>query len=73
MASPARVARPAARLQGREVLPIEALSPLPVLKGEARQERSPDQALGYELSGNQALFKGDLKLVQSVPPIDDNP
>ncbi len=27
--------------------------------------------LGYELSGNQALFKGDLKLVKNAPPIGD--
>ena len=68
----AQVARPTARHQGREVLPLDGLSLLPVLKGEARQVRSPDQPLGYELSGNQALFKGDLKLVRNRPPLGDN-
>jgi arylsulfatase/uncharacterized sulfatase len=27
--------------------------------------------MGYELSGNQALFKGDLKLIKNIPPIGD--
>jgi hypothetical protein len=31
-----------------------------------RQVRPPDQPLGYELSGNKALFKGDLKLVRNA-------
>ena len=54
------------------MLALDGFSLLPVLKGEARQVRSPDQPLGYELSGNQALFKGDLKLVKNTPPIGDN-
>ena len=68
----AQVPRPGATHQGRAVLSIEGLSLLPVLKGLAQQVRSPDQPLGYELSGNQALFKGDLKLVKNAPPIGDN-
>ena len=27
--------------------------------------------MGYELSGNQALFKGDLKLIRNIPPLGD--
>jgi hypothetical protein len=30
-----------------------------------------DKAIGYELSGNSALFKGDLKLVLNLPPAGD--
>ena len=30
-----------------------------------------DQAVGYELSGNSALFKGALKLVKNIPPVGD--
>ena len=67
----AQVPRPAARWREREVLPLEGFSLLPLLKGEAVQVRSPEQPLGYELLGNQALFKGELKLVKNVPPIGD--
>ena len=67
----ARVARPGATYQGRAVLPIEGLSLVPVLMGQAQRARFPDQPLGDELSGNEALFKGDLKLVRNVPPIGD--
>ncbi len=68
----AHVPRPGAMFQGREVLPIEGVSLLPVLKGEAQRVRAADRFLGYELSGNQALFKDDLKLVKNGPPIGDD-
>jgi len=67
----AQVPLPTARYQERDVLPVQGLSLLPVLMGQALQVRGPDQPLGYELSGNQALFKGDLKLVKNLQPIGD--
>lgn len=30
-----------------------------------------DAPLGYELSGNAALFRGDYKLVKNLPPLGD--
>jgi arylsulfatase/uncharacterized sulfatase len=33
--------------------------------GRKKHARPPDEAVGYELMGNAALFRGDLKLVQS--------
>ncbi|MEY3144438.1 MAG: hypothetical protein RL342_109, partial [Pseudomonadota bacterium] len=33
--------------------------------------RSPDEPLGYELSGNVALFLGDLKLTKDAPPVSN--
>lgn len=54
--------------------PIEALtgrSLLPVLTGTAQQTHPADEAIGHELSGNQALFKGDLKPVLNLPPVGD--
>jgi hypothetical protein len=33
--------------------------------------RSASETLGYELSGNKALFRGDLKLVSNLAPVGD--
>jgi arylsulfatase/uncharacterized sulfatase len=33
--------------------------------------RTDDEPVGYELAGNKALFKGDLKLVLNTAPIGD--
>lgn len=59
------------RHQEREVEPITGRTLLPVLRGQAERVYPPDQAVGYELSGNQALFKGDLKLLRNIPPVGD--
>lgn len=40
----------------------------PVLNGTASAVYGPDDAVGIEVSGNAALFKGDLKLVRNLPP-----
>ena len=42
-----------------------------MLQGSATAVRGSDQPLGYELSGNAALFKGSLKLVRNMPPLGD--
>jgi arylsulfatase/uncharacterized sulfatase len=42
-----------------------------VLRGEAERVRAPDEAVGYELAGNAALFRGELKLVRNLPPVGD--
>jgi arylsulfatase/uncharacterized sulfatase len=44
---------------------------LPVLQGAVEHHRPIDEPLGYELAGNAALFKGDLKLVRNLPPVGD--
>jgi len=67
----AGVARPGTTYQGRPVEPLTGTSLLPVLTGTAGPVHGPDEAIGYELSGNQALFKGDLKLVKNLPPLGD--
>jgi len=43
----------------------------PVLRGEAERTHAPDATIGVEVSGNAALFKGDLKLVRNLPPWGD--
>ncbi|TDP63485.1 arylsulfatase [Roseateles toxinivorans] len=67
----AGVARPGTTYQGRPVEPLTGTSLLPALTGAAGPVHGPDEPIGYELSGNQALFKGDLKLVKNLPPLGD--
>ena len=67
----AQVARPEGTYNGRKIELLTGTSLLPVLKGEVPRVHAPDEAIGYELSGNQALFKGDLKLVKNIPPVGD--
>lgn len=57
--------------QGQPIEPPSGRSLLPVLADPTQRVRRPDEALGYELAGNKALFKGDLKLVLNRPPIGD--
>ena len=68
----AQVAKPGASYQGRAIEPMTGRSLLPVLTGAAPGNRGPGDAIGYELSGNAALFKGDMKLVKNLPPVGDN-
>lgn len=56
---------------GREVERITGTSLLPLLLGQADRAHPEDQAIGYELSGNAALFKGDYKLLRNLPPVGD--
>ena len=55
--------------QGRAVEPLIGSSLVPVLRGSAERVHPEDQAIGYELSGSAALFKGDYKLVKSLKPV----
>lgn len=67
----AQVARPNGSYKAQAVEPMTGSSLLPVLKGQAQQVHAADKAIGYELSGNQAVFKGDLKLIKNIPPVGD--
>lgn len=67
----AQLRHPGTRWRGQPVEPLAGRSLLPALRGDPGPIRPPDQPLGYELSGNQALFKGDLKLVRNLPPVGD--
>lgn len=55
--------------QGRRVEPMIGRSLLPALAGTADSVHGEDRPLGYELSGNAALFRGRYKLVKNLPPI----
>ena len=67
----AQVARPGGTYNGRKTEAMIGTSLLPALKGESERVHAADEAIGYELSGNQALFKGDLKLLKNIPPVGD--
>ena len=45
---------------------------LPLIRGEAERVYAEDQAVGYELAGNAALFQGDYKIVFNRGPVGDN-
>lgn len=48
------------RRGGRDVLPVDGNSMLPILMGETRE---PHRQLAWEWSGNRALREGDMKVV----------
>ena len=56
--------------RGRAVEPVTGRSLVPMLKGGAGSVHG-DAPLGYELSGNAALFRGDYKLVRNLAPTGD--
>jgi len=56
---------------GRNVEPMIGSSMLPVLQGKVNAVHAAEQPIGYELSGNAALFKGDYKLLKNLPPVGD--
>ncbi|MEI7443519.1 MAG: arylsulfatase, partial [Burkholderiales bacterium] len=53
------------------VEPLAGRSLLPVLRDPQARLRAPDESIGYELSGNRALYRGDLKLTSSLAPLGD--
>ena len=68
----ARVEHPGKRYQGQPIEGLTGRSLLPVLADPLARVRKPDESIGYELAGNKALFKGDLKLVWNNPPVGDS-
>ncbi|WP_324187660.1 arylsulfatase [Sphingopyxis solisilvae] len=66
----AGVAGHGGRWQGKDVEPVTGRSLVPMLSG-ATDSVHGDTPLGYELSGNAALFRGDYKLVRNLPPTGD--
>jgi arylsulfatase A-like enzyme len=56
--------------KGKPVEPVTGRSLVPMLGGAAGSVHG-DDPLGYELSGNSALFRGDYKLVRNLAPSGD--
>ncbi len=56
--------------QGKAVEPVTGRSLVPMLEGQPGSVHG-DAPIGYELSGNAALFRGDYKLVRNLAPTGD--
>lgn len=54
-----------------EAITMHGRSLAPLLSGASQEIYAPTDAVGFETSGQSALFKGDYKLVRSVPPHGD--
>ena len=67
----ANVNTPPERYAGRKVEPIVGRSLIPLIKGEAERIYSEQDAIGYEVAGNAALFQGDYKIVLNRGPVGD--
>lgn len=67
----AQVPSPGNTYKSQTIEPITGHSLLPALRGEHQPIHAADEPIGYELSGNQALFKGTLKIVMNLPPVGD--
>lgn len=67
----ADVTSPSGTYAGREIEPTTGESLMPLLSGQSREVHAPDEAIGYELAGNAALFKGDHKIVMDRGPVGD--
>ncbi len=59
------------RYRGRPVEPLSGRSLVPLLTGRVDRVHAADEAIGYELAGSAALFKGDFKLVRNLAPLGD--
>jgi len=67
----AGLVHPGTRYKDQAIEPLSGRSLLPVLTGRATAVHPMQAPIGYELSGNAAVFKGRLKLVKNLPPIGD--
>lgn len=59
----------ASPVEGRE--PFAGRSLAPLLSGAADRIYGPDEAIGFEMSGQSALYRGDYKLTRNMPPYGD--
>lgn len=66
------VTAPTQRYGGRPIEPMIGRNLLPLLHGSVERVYSAQDAIGYELAGNAALFQGDYKIVINRGPVGDN-
>lgn len=66
-----RVSAPTERYGGRPVATISGRNLLPLVDGSVDRVRGEDEAVGYELAGNAALFQGNYKIVLNRGPVGD--
>ena len=67
----AQVANPGQMYPGKAIEPLTGRSLLPVLQNPLARVHASDEVIGYELAGNMALYKGDLKIVKNSSPMGD--
>ncbi|MDP4765608.1 MAG: arylsulfatase [Pseudomonadales bacterium] len=63
---------PGASYQGRAIQTLSGKSLVELLAGKVDAVYGADDAVGFELGGNAALFLGDLKLVRNRSPVGDD-
>ena len=63
---------PRGRHGGKPIEPMIGRDLMPVLQGGAERVYGEDDAVGYELAGNAALFQGDYKIVFNRGPLGDD-
>jgi arylsulfatase len=61
----AGASHPGAEFRGRAVEPIQGVSIVPLLKGEATDAHPADFAVGFEVNGQASLHMGDWKIAYS--------
>ncbi|MBL6689477.1 MAG: sulfatase-like hydrolase/transferase [Pseudomonadales bacterium] len=64
----AGVDNPGESYKGKTIHAPDGKSMWSVLTGDAASVHSDDEAVGYELAGSSAVFRGDYKLVQNLAP-----
>jgi len=67
----AQLEAPGTQYRGQQIEALAGSSLVPALRAETGRVHDADKPIGYELSGNRALFKGDLKLLMNLPPLGD--
>ena len=65
----ANISHPGKDYKGREILPMQGISMIPMLSGESNYIHNEDHIEGWELFGKTALRKGGWKIIQE--PKDD--
>jgi arylsulfatase A-like enzyme len=56
---------------GEDREPMTGQSLVPLFEAGSGAPHSPDEAIGYEFSGNSAVYRGDYKLIRNQPPVGD--
>jgi arylsulfatase A-like enzyme len=67
----AQVQHPGTTYNGQPIAPVDGKSLRPILEDEAQRVYGDDEAVGAELFGNSALYKGDWKALKLVSPFGD--
>jgi len=67
----ADVEHPGNYYDGRDINPLTGKSLRPLLEGKTDRIYGDDEPFGAELFGNRALYKGNWKILYTMPPIGD--